>query len=363
MILAGHSHRNLVFEVTDRHKGYPLTLSEGEVIRTDFMDPKHLVMVTSSSGPLPKYLPGGPMICACLGKYSKYNTGYFYEGGNLFRYEKTERKEAMYLDNTSRARHTPDGTVLKLAVPGGKCPDCGMKGRDMIRKPARRHKPGANVLIFKDGKVRIETVTPENVRVRTGPMCEKHGVMAGDMRLEGIDSNIDYSNWDDQITLNIISDKPFKYYGHMVFPHQVEYVTFSNGAIPGKYKVGYDTLLDKTNEMIARQSIDKLCFEKLFFSAQREKDLAFARYTFSEDDVWDREVVIGKKFSAKVSDFAKNIGTAIYNAGQAEAGAQSLGSYKPEFKAPEIDEFKGMVLKFRMEPDFEKRKNSHVCGY
>jgi hypothetical protein len=56
MILAGHSHRNLVFEVTDRHKGYPLTLSEGEVIRTDFMDSSHLVRVKSSSGPLPKYL-------------------------------------------------------------------------------------------------------------------------------------------------------------------------------------------------------------------------------------------------------------------------------------------------------------------
>jgi hypothetical protein len=238
-----------------------------------------------------------------------------------------------------------------------------MKGRDMIRKPPRRHKPGANLLVFEKGRVRIETVTPENVRVRTGPMCEKYGVMEGDMRLEGIDSYDDYSHWKDSVHLNIISDKPFKFYGHMVFPHQVEYVTFSNGAILGKFKVGYDILLDKTNEMIARQHIGKDRFDKLFFSAQRDTDFAFARYTFGENDVWDREMIVGKKISAKMSNFANQIGTAIYNANQAEASAQSFGAFKPEFKKPEIDEFKGMVLKFRMEPDFDKRKNNYVCGY
>jgi hypothetical protein len=238
-----------------------------------------------------------------------------------------------------------------------------MKGRDMIRKPPRRHKPGANLLVFEKGRVRIETVTPENVRIRTGPMCEKYGVMEGDMRLEGIDNQKAFNKWYKEVPLSIISDKPFKFYGHMVFPHQVEYVTFSNGAIPGKYKVDYEILLDKTNEMIARQNIGKDGFDKLFFSAQRDTDFAFARYTFGENDVWDREMVVGKKMSAKVSEYANKIGTAIYNSNQAEASAQSFGAFKPEFKKPEIDEFKGMVLKFRMEPDFDKRKNSHVCGY
>ena len=38
-------------------------------------------------------------------------------------------------------------------------------------------------------------------------------------------------------------------------------------------------------------------------------------------------------------------------------------TYEPEYKKYERDDYRGMLLKFRTIPDFDKRKDSDVCGY
>ena len=233
IIVGGHSHRSLVMKVCKDHKTCARTIAAGETVRTELMEPSHIALVTSSGGPFPKYIPGGPLICACA---DKYNTGFYHE--------KSPINQLFSADD-----HT------KTPLESDACPDCGMKGADMVRKPFRRHTPGGNLLIFQDGCVRIESVVADHntidpinkpTKPRKAVICEEHGVFLGDMRLEDIDSYKEYKQWKETKPVNIISEKPFTYYGYMEFPLSVQYVTFVDGGLPGGSGVDLIDVSDKT---------------------------------------------------------------------------------------------------------------------
>ncbi|MBU0992390.1 MAG: metallophosphoesterase [Proteobacteria bacterium] len=361
IIVSGHSHRNVVMEVKESHKGYAFTRAKEEHVNTEFMEPKHVIMVSSSGGPLPKYLPGAPYICACddgPNRPNKYKTGFFYEKSTfsknkLFRYEEGISRPSLISEESS-INHN----CLKAYIDDGKCPDCGMSASDMVKKPPRRHRPGGNILFFENGKVKIKSIFSEikQSKPRKGPLCEKQGVFVDEMMLEGIKSEIKFNNWKHKIPINIISKNPFKYYGNMEFPSRVQYVTFSEGELDGGGRVRIEPS-EKPYEKIVKQDIVKDSFEGFKDSAKHKEDFAFTRYYFGLNDIWDREINISKHFLAKAQDWAQKRRTDIINT------AEFFSSYDPEYEKTHIDEFDGMIIEFRTIPDFEKRKNPHVCGY
>jgi hypothetical protein len=360
--VGGHSHRNLVMNVTKERPNKAMTLGTGEIIKTDFINPVHLALVTSSGGPLPKYMPGGPLVCACRGEKNKYNTGFYYD----------DKSEILYTctDHTKKA--------LKNPV----CPDCGMPVKDMVRKPARRHAPGGNLLLFNKGKVRIQTVIPtrEKIIARKAVMCEEQGVFVDDMMLEYIENLREYREWYDDKPINILSAEPFTYYGHMEFPSLVRYVTFSEGALMGSgskvhlIEEGKPKEMDKSKEdkkgykYRVYQTAAKNEYDLLYIAASDKRDFAFARYTFGSSfespDIWDREINIGKK---NFNDYMESGRTVLFNRGGGKGPLvyenNERKPYYPDDYEYRKDDFMGMLIVFRIIPNFKKRKDRKVCGY
>lgn len=362
IIVGGHSHRNIAMSVSSKHKDHAHTLAAGETMRIKLRKPAHIALVTSSAGPFPKYIPGGPLVCACK---QNYNTGFFYEFDPSLAKMKIHQ---LY----SATDHS------KIALDSNSCIHCGMKGEDMVRKPFRRHAPGGNLLLFEDvekGKVRIESVvvdhnTTDPVNLPTKPrkavMCEEQEVFTGAMRLDNINSYIQFKKWDSRYLINIISEKPFIYYDYMEFPSRAQYVTFTEGLLPDDS--GVDII--KTNiafERRIRQKISKDSFDALKNAANQDSDFAFIRYSFSASDIWDREMNIGKSSEAEAADAWEKERTDKYNNGQRVKSAFNHvwygDPYEPKLKKAKYDEFEGMILIFRTIPDFRKRKDTDVCGY
>jgi hypothetical protein len=294
-----------------------------------------------------------------MGEHNTYNTGFSIDkkSGQLY-YQDDYKKNA--LNRTS-------------------CYRCTMRGKDMSHKPARRHKPGGNLLIFENGKVKIESVVPDDdkITVRKAVMCEEQGVFVGDMQLEHIDSYEEFNKWDEAKPVNIISVKPFTYYGYMEFPSEVKYVTYKKGGLPGNSKVElipkeYSNsfiqylerdVLDKKFEYRVMQKTKKDNFDTLFIAAPDMKDFAFTRYSFNTFDFWDREVNIGKKLFADAKVKAKiGMNNAVEKT-KSVVAKQFDKKYDPKYQEYMEDAFRGMLLVFRTIPDFEKRKDTDVCGY
>lgn len=116
IVVSGHSHRNVIMKVHNEHPNKVNVLGSGEGFGSVEQTPENLIMVTSSGGPLPKYYPGGPLICACSDEYEK---GWDYKNkiigkGELYRYK---------------------GKSKKL-TPTTDCKKCGMAASDMVQKKA-----------------------------------------------------------------------------------------------------------------------------------------------------------------------------------------------------------------------------------
>lgn len=343
MIVAGHSHRNVVFAVDRRHEKRARVLGDGETYGILTRPAKNLVMVTSSGGPLPRYLPGGPRICACP---EKYGHGWDYEtrvfGKNtLYEYTYGDVKQALALDGN-----------------GHRCPRCGMAASDMAAKRPKRHRPGGSLLKFDtpSGKdsgpmVSIESIPSgaKGCHPRRGVLCDEHQVFTQSMKMEHIDCYEDFKKWDDEAPISIISRKPFTFHGDMDFPDRAIYVTFSKGRLGDRYPVAMDRMDGKKGfagddapvdcKRVIRQFIGKDFFNDFMISAQERNDFAFTRYTFQGGfkDTWDREVRMYKEVEP--------------------AGCTDDSSFHPKTEDP----YKGLVMFFLRKPDLKKRKR--VCGY
>lgn len=370
IFVGGHSHRNVVMRLNKKVK-HPMVIAAGETVNTGYITPSHLTMVTSSGGPFPKYLPGAPLICAC----PKYETGFYYEW-----------KKPSLSDLKLKQLYS-GGDFSKKALPANSCPHCNMEGGDMIRKPARRHTPGGNLLIFENetnGRVRIETVLAENspnapnnrpTKARTAVMCEEQDVFTGDMRLDGINSFKEFNEWDSRNLINIISVEPFIHFGHMKFPSRIKYVTFKKGLLLGDDKVDFIKTGKKYAKRV-RQTIIKDSFDKLKRAATHDSDFAFTRYTFSGSDIWDREINVGKTKMGHIKDVAEymqsveeeNIALHGMASGLPEdslyvKSADQKKSYDSKKQGFIKDDYRDMIINFSMKPDFNKRKKTNVCGY
>jgi UDP-2,3-diacylglucosamine pyrophosphatase LpxH len=165
IIVAGHSHRNVVMQVDQRHTKKVKVLGAGETYGTVKHSAKNLVMVTSSGGPLPKYLPGGPKICACPEKYAH---GWDYEK-HLF--SKNRFYEYTYGDTKE--------DLTDLGNDNHKCPRCQMMAKDMTDKKPKRHRPGGSLLSFDvpSDKNAIPTVTIESVPTNVNGGFPRRGVL------------------------------------------------------------------------------------------------------------------------------------------------------------------------------------------
>ncbi|GAB6097436.1 hypothetical protein JCM14469_36900 [Desulfatiferula olefinivorans] len=352
MIVSGHSHRNIVMEVKDSRPDKVRLLSAGEIMDTGAVDPKHIVMVSSSAGPLPKYLPGAPKICGCdPKKHQKYKTGYYHDGRSLF---------------------TIDDKKKTLKIKGSTCPDCKMPISKMMKKPPARHKPGGNVLTFEDGKVRIQTVVVSDSRAlpskpRKGPLCEEWGVMTDDMVLEGVDNKIIFGDLDKYDLIDIISRKPFIRYNHMEFPTTVKYANYELGNLA---KLVKNSSVDTVHEVPENgkpfwirisQTVIKKIYTKLMISAKSNQSMTFMRYLFSDNDAWDREIKITKNVIAQSKDLYEEGKIRTINA--IEKTKAFFSDYEPKLLKAKYDPFEGLIIEFKTEPDFKKRKNPNVCGY
>ncbi|VFQ44908.1 metallophosphoesterase [Desulfoluna butyratoxydans] len=366
--VGGHSHRNLVMKVGEKKKDHATVLAAGERIRTEFIEPEHIAMVTSSGGPFPKYLPGAPMICACF-KENKYNTGFYCERD--FSLKELHTKQLYSGQDDSK----------KEAINSNECPHCHMQAGDMVRKPAKRHRPGGNLLIFDDtGKLKIQSVVTDDKKnkPRKAVMCEEQKIFIDDMKLEDINSYEEFSDWDEtEKPIQIISTEPFTYYGYMEFPSRVKYITFKTGVLPGDsavqlvskeysnkfFKFVQESVFDNIYEKRVVQEIGKKCFRKLKNAATHESDFAFVRYSFNELDFWDREINIGKQRFEDVKEYAKIKTNNAFEASKEWLAEKFEKTYNPQYQEYIKDDFRGMLLEFRIIPDFEKRKDNDVCGY
>lgn len=366
--VGGHSHRNVIMKVGEKKRDHAFVIAAGETVNTGFINPEHIAMVTSSGGPFPKYLPGAPMICACT-KENKYETGFYREWDvSLGKFHLKQ----LYSGETDAKKTTLDSDV---------CPHCLMSGIDMVRKPARRHKPGGNLLLFQNGKVKIESVIPDlkNSTPRKAVMCEEQGVFVGDMQLEAIKNYREFREWYEDEPIRIISVDPFTYHGYMEFPTIVKYVTFKNGVLPGgktvkriskEYSnrfieyIQRDVRNNKYDYRII-QEIDKKSFGYFKNAANNDEDFAFVRYSFDVNDSgqWDREINIGKKLLSDSFEYAKIYGTNVLELSKEWVSDKFEKTYEPKYKEYQKDDFRGMLMKFRTIPDFEKRKKNNVCGY
>lgn len=336
MIVAGHSHRNVVM-VLEGRKGYASVAGAGEDYTPVTRKASHVVMVTSSGGPLPKYLPGGPMICACQ---DKYPDGWDTRGG-FFRYKADHDRE-------------PLGTVSEE---NWRCSECGRHARDMAPKMPKRHRPGGSLLVFEktapgagsgpsETRVSIHSVpsTLPCCKPRGGVLADEQGILAQGMKLEGIDNIDDFKAWDKVDAIYMISREPFDVHGYMEFPEKVEYVTFIKGKLDSRpYTVSVDRVDGQPSgtsdcKRVVRQGIGKDNFQYFMIAACDDEDFAFARYTFKDSkDTWDREITINKKKELVMKSFSGTPGS------------------EPK------DPFRSLVISFLRKPDFKKRRT--VCGY
>lgn len=349
IIVGGHSHRNVVMSLNKKVKN-PIVLGAGEMVNTDFMEPAHLSMVTSSGGPFPKYLPGAPLICAC----EKYNSGFYYEWDV---HPLKLKMKTLY----------SGGNFTKTPEPLNECPNCHMPGSDMERKPARRHRPGGNLLLFENGKVKIESVIADlkQIKPRKAVMCEEQGVFVDDMKLEDIKSENVFNRLDAFNEIDIISRNAFTYYGYMEFPINVEYITFKFGKLQGRSDVKL-TDTEKKFEKVVNQKIIKDSFEEMKDSAARKKNLAFTKYYFEPNQFWDREIKFSKSWVGIATDIKEEIKGVAYNIPEALKVAHSAiegGTYYPDLYSPVHDDFDGLLIEFIITPDFDKRRDQEVCGY
>ncbi|MFA6012429.1 MAG: metallophosphoesterase [Desulfobacteraceae bacterium] len=357
MAVSGHSHRNMAMEVSESRHDKARVLSAGEVLMTEFREARHLVLVTSSAGPLPTFLPGAPLVCGCT-KENRYNTGYFFED---------IKNRLLTLDEHHRTVTVPKGKDGKPC-----CPHCGMHAFDMKRKPYKRHRPGGNLLTFQNGKVSIRTVPVQHSlsmpsKPRIGPMCEEWGVMVEDMVLEKIKNERDFSKYLYFQPVNIISRFPFKRYTHMEFPTHVTYVTFDMGNLAKLVKSGS---LDKVGFVLEKdmpfgvrvgQTVIKKPFEYFMKSALSRRSMAFMRYSFGPHQYWDREIAITKHLLGKTKDLARKAKAGSQNA--YEKMKSMISDHEPKTYIAKYDEFEDMIVVFKKHPDFRKRKDPNVCGY
>lgn len=373
IVITGHSHRNIVFEVKNEYKEYALPLASGKHINTEFMEPKNLVVVSSSGGPLPKYLPGGPLICRCNSDKNKYETGFFYEGLPLFKLLYLYGDDFMgpaYVHEKTRTRKNH----IKQFLDDDKCPHCEMKAGDMIKKPAKRHRPGGNILLFENNKVKIKSVfadhnplDPYNLSTepRKAVMCEENDVFTQPMKLPDVNNEAEFNDWDEIQPINIISRKPFIYFGHMDFPIRVDYITFNMGKLNGNSTVKIISSNNKYKKIVA-QKIVKDSFEEMKDSANRKNNMAFTKYYFNNNQFWDREIKFSKSLPSKATDIKEETKGIVYNIPEALKVAHSAiegGSYSPDLYTPIHDDFDGLLIKFIEIPNFKKRKDINVCGY
>jgi 3',5'-cyclic AMP phosphodiesterase CpdA len=349
MIVAGHSHRNVVMDVDISHTKRARVLGAGETYGTVTRPAKHLVMVTSSGGPVPKYLPGGSLICGCPGEYD-HGWDYESKGLNLLGSDRFYRYTGH--ENQGGARqdlsHLPDKDH--------RCPVCGRHAKDMAPKRPRRHRPGGSLITFTPPP---DQTSPHTVSITSIPselkgcaprravMADEHEVFSQDMELEHIDSYRKFKDWKKEIPISIISREPFTFHGDMDLPDRVVYVTYTRGRL-GSYAVRLDRADGKTPPMwetpvdgmrVVRQYIGKDFFRYFMWAARDEEDFAFVRYTFKDgpNETWDREVHMYNEMEP-VTD------------GDKDASPQK-----------EPDPYKRLVLNFLRKPDHEKRKK--VCGY
>lgn len=192
------------------------------------------------------------------------------------------------------------------------------------------------------------------------------------MKLEKIDSFKEFTKWKKKYPVSIISKQSFKYYGYMDFTDQVQYVTFLEGDLAKKIninsldKVGLRDIENEPHKKQISQTIMKKSFKYLKKSAKRKKSLAYIRYIFTADDIWDREVKITKSLVGMSKDVKEELKGVVYNLPEALKTAHAaIGgkSYSPKLYHPVHDDFDGLIIEFPKVPDFKKRKDINVCGY
>jgi hypothetical protein len=210
-------------------------------------------------------------------------------------------------------------------------------------------------------------------------MCEEQGVFVGDMQLEHINSFEEFKQWKSRKPIRILSVEHFTYFGYMVLPISLNYITFNKGVLPGNntieripkeysnrfFKFVNKDILNKKFEYRVIQTIPKKSFEKLFFAASNEEDFSFVRYSFdvNDSDLWDREINIGKKGFVDAKEYSKIKANNALEESKRWVAEQFDKTYEPKFKEYQKDDFRGMLLQFRTIPDFKKRKKTNVCGY
>jgi len=348
MIVAGHSHRNVVMEVDQSHTKKARVLGAGEHYGIVRHPAANLVMVTSSGGPLPKYLPGGPKICACP---DQFNHGWAYDSHLL-------SKNEFYRYVSDDVKGDTRENLSHLDKKEHRCAICGRHAKDMEQKKPKRHRPGGSLLTFsipaeKGSRpmVSIESILSDvsGSWPRLGVMGDEHGIFTQSMKMEHIDSYDDFTFWKREKPISIISRKPFTYHGYMELPDKVRYVTFTRGALTDK---AYPVTMDREDggkaatkngkpvdcKRVIRQYIGKDFFEYFMIAASDEEDFAFGRYASKDTkDTWDREI----KMYNEVETVKNN---------ETEA-----------FKPTKVDPYKGLVMNFLRKPDLKKR--IRVCGY
>lgn len=356
IIISGHSHRNIVMKLINGKKQE--ILGSGETYGKIETDANRLAIVSSSAGPLPKYLPGGPLICSCD---DQYNYGFEYNDGNLFEYSKDKKnaKDTVNIDtnymvnrlNELSERGVPFHPSQMDVRVNYFCPKCGMFAYDFEEKTAKRHRPGGTILHFNESakKVRIESVPcSEKLCIpRLGVMCEENGFLDGGLIIDSPLNERDYARSDKSEKINLISKEDFKLTGTYELPSQVEYVTFLNKTtlgteigIRGKSKFNIELITNNKNLCKIKQNITKNEFLLFIAAGQKKKDFRFMRFFFlcSPIEKWDREVTCNKKIVRKTH----------------------FKSHKAKFEY-EKDIIKGLVLNFKKKPDLIKRKK--ICGY
>lgn len=359
MIISGHSHRNLIMKLTGSKRQQEI-LGSGETYGKIETDAAKVVMVSSSAGPLPKYLPGGPLICSCD---DEYNAGLEVKGDSLFKYSKSTKLKKIEIDLKKEKKEFDDWVKDRniSSKPSERsnfkfnpkshytCPSCGMKGIDMVEKKAKRHRPGGTILHFNESaeKVRIESIPcSEKLCIpRLGVMCEENDFFQKDLMLEKINSR-EYVKRDINHKLSLINTKSFKKKAGMIFPNKLEYITFIKKnldkeliGLRGGGSNNLEISISDSNEVLMRYYIGVDDLDELILAGQQNYNFAFLRYCFftSPIEYLDVEIVI-KKQLAKIN---KSI------------SKKNVENY--------IEQVSGLRLKKMKKPNLKKRKK--ICGY
>ena len=283
IVVGGHSHRNVIMKVADERAQ---VIGSGANFGTLETKPERIAMVTSSCGPLPKYIPGGPLVCGCTGNKSRYETGWDYRDGKLYEYKN--------LDKDGNESHL----TTRHEIEGDVCPYCRMPAKKMVRKHPRRHRPGGNLLAFENEKVKITSVfsSKASTEPRPGVMCDEQKVFTGLMVLEEIENYSDFRKWKDDVPLKIVSRSLIKRYGDMQFPDQVQYVTYLKKDLGAFSSASVKS--DGKNRVRMSQMIMKESFDELMGAALDDANLAFITYGFGSGkwNRWDREIKMYREF-------------------------------------------------------------------